>query len=79
MQISLLWFFKTFQKYLPYAFLVLFISLLQFLCLANAILGLFNLANAILCPIYHISSYSFRGKYSFLNLPFCTVTFDHST
>ena len=28
---------------------------------------------------YHISSYSFRGNYSFLNLTRCTVTFDHST
>ena len=31
-QISLLQFFKTFHKYLAYAFLGLFISLLQFLC-----------------------------------------------
>ena len=29
--------------------------------------------------IYRISSYSFRGNYSFLNLTLCTVTFDHST
>ena len=28
---------------------------------------------------YHISSYSFRGNYSFLNCSLCTVTFDHST
>ena len=28
---------------------------------------------------YRISSYSFRGNYSFLNLTLCTVTFDHST
>ena len=41
MWISLLQFFKTFQKYLAYAFLGLFISLLRFLYLANAILGLF--------------------------------------
>ena len=30
LQISLLWFFKTFRKYLPYAFLGLFISLLRY-------------------------------------------------
>ena len=41
MRISLLRFFKTFQKYLAYVFLGLFISLLQFLYLANVILGLF--------------------------------------
>ena len=41
LRISLLRFFKTFQKYLPYAFLGLFISLVRFLYLANAILGLF--------------------------------------
>ena len=29
--------------------------------------------------IYRISSYSFRGNYSFLNLTLCTVTFVHST
>ena len=29
--------------------------------------------------IYPISSFSFRGNYSFLNLSLCTVTFDHST
>ena len=29
--------------------------------------------------MYRISSYSFRGNYSFLNLTLCTVTFDHST
>ena len=52
-RISLLWFFKTFQKYLAYAFLGLFISLLRFLYLANAILcGIYfitaiNLPNAI--------------------------------
>ena len=40
-QITLLQFFKTFQKYLDYEFLGLFISLLQFLYLANVILGLF--------------------------------------
>ena len=40
-QISLVQFFKTFQKYLAYAYLGLFISLLQFLYLADAILGLF--------------------------------------
>ena len=28
---------------------------------------------------YRISSYSFRGNYSFLNLTLCTVTFNHST
>ena len=28
---------------------------------------------------YRISSYSFRGNYSFLNFALCTVTFDHST
>ena len=28
---------------------------------------------------YRISSYSFRGNYSFLNLTLCTVTFDYST
>ena len=39
-RISLLRFFKTFQKYLAYAFLGLLISLLGFLYLANAILGL---------------------------------------
>ena len=62
-QISLLWFFKTFQKYLAHAFLGLFISILQYLYLANAILGLFisllqflNLANAILCAIYFITA-----------------------
>ena len=40
MRISLLRFFKTFKKYFAYAFLGLFISLLHFLYLANAILGL---------------------------------------
>ena len=40
-RISLLRFFKTFQKILPYAFLGLFISLMQCLDLANVILGLF--------------------------------------
>ena len=29
--------------------------------------------------IYHISAYSFRGNYSFLNLTLCTVTFGNST
>ena len=29
--------------------------------------------------IYRISSYSFRGNYSFLNLTLCTVTFGDST
>ena len=29
--------------------------------------------------IYHISSYSFRGNYSFLNLTLCTVTLGNST
>ena len=29
--------------------------------------------------LYHISSDSFRGNYSFLNLALCTVTFGHST
>ena len=28
---------------------------------------------------YRISSYSFRGNYSFLTLALCTVTFDHIT
>ena len=28
---------------------------------------------------YRISSYSFRGNYSFLTFALCTVTFDHST
>ena len=28
---------------------------------------------------YRISSYSFRGNYSFLNLTLCTVIFVHST
>ena len=28
---------------------------------------------------YHISSYSFRGNYSFLELTLCTVTFGNST
>ena len=28
---------------------------------------------------YRISSYSFHGNYSFLNLTLCTVTFGHST
>ena len=41
MRISLVQFFKTYQKYLAYAFLGLFISLLRFLYLANTILGLF--------------------------------------
>ena len=41
MRISLVRFFKTYQKYLAYAFLGLFISLLRFLYLANTILGLF--------------------------------------
>ena len=36
-RISLLQFFKAFQKYLAYAFLGLFISLMRFLYLANAI------------------------------------------
>ena len=45
-QISFLRFFKTFQKYLAYAFLGLFISLLRFLYLANA----------ILCAIYFITA-----------------------
>ena len=40
-QISLLPFFKTFHRYLAYAFLGLFISLSHFFYLANAILGLF--------------------------------------
>ena len=40
MQISLLLFFQTFQKFLAYPFWGLFISLLQFLYMANAILGL---------------------------------------
>ena len=40
-QISLVRVFKTFQIYLAYAFLGLFISLLQYLYLANAILGPF--------------------------------------
>ena len=47
MRISLLRFFKTFQKYLAYAFLGLFISLLQF-SLAK------NLPNTILCAIYFV-------------------------
>ena len=29
--------------------------------------------------IYHMSSYSFRGNYSFLNLTLCTVTFGNIT
>ena len=29
--------------------------------------------------MYRISSYSFRGNYSFLNLTLCTVTFGNST
>ena len=37
-RISLLQFYKTFHKHLAYAFLGLFISLLRFLYLANAIL-----------------------------------------
>ena len=40
-RISLLRFFKTFQKYLAYALLGLYISLLRYLYLTNAILGLF--------------------------------------
>ena len=40
-RISLVQIFKTFQKYLAYAFLGLFISLIRFLYLANVILGLF--------------------------------------
>ena len=32
LRFSLLWFFKTFQKYLAYAFFGLIISLLRFLC-----------------------------------------------
>ena len=46
MRISLLRFFKTSQKYLAYAFLGLFISLLRFLYLAYA----------ILYPIYYITA-----------------------
>ena len=37
--------------------------------------GLFFLQGSI----YRISSYSFRGNYSFLTLALCIVTFDHST
>ena len=52
-RISLLGFFKTFQKHLAYAFLGLLISLLQFLY----VLGKCDyLANAILCAIYFITA-----------------------
>ena len=33
----------------------------------------------LLTFMYRISSYSFRGNYSFLTFALCTVTFDHST
>ena len=49
-RISLLRFFKTFQIYLAYAFLGLFISLLRFLLaknLPNANFGLFYFISAI--------------------------------
>ena len=46
--------FQNFQKIFGLCVLGLFISLLQSLCLANAILELFNLANVIFCPIHFI-------------------------
>ena len=47
-RISLLRFVKTFQKYLAYAFLGLFISLMQIL---YVLMRLFTL-NAILCELF---------------------------
>ena len=49
MQIALLRFFKTFQNYLAYVFLGLFIPLLRFL-LAE------NLLNVILFAIYFVTA-----------------------
>ena len=49
MRISLLRFFKTFQKYLAYVFLGLFISLMRFLFAKN-------LPNAILFAIYFVTA-----------------------
>ena len=39
----------------------------------------FSFSTVFPCFIYRISSYSFRGNYSFLNLTLCTVTLGHST
>ena len=48
-------------------------------CLSSILLAVLSLSTSYLVYQYRISSYSFRGKYSFLTLALCTVTFDHST
>ena len=80
-----------FGNYLSTYFLELtyFLKLWNFLSMRNFIpslpyLNTFNLFQLVLqAPKvksnYHISSYSFRGNYSFLALALCTVTFDLST
>ena len=49
------------------------------ICLCFAACTIEHTVQCIFIFVYRISANSFRGKYSFLNLTLCTVTFCHCT
>ena len=59
MQISLQWFFKTFQKYLDNAFLGLFTSLMQFFGQRQSK----NCSNEIIIKKSHLGKYLANAKF----------------